>query len=613
MIAQTFYVTDPTYDTPGIFVTFIQLFFGKLPVDNNVGITLAIHEVENGIPTQNIVPFAKCRYLTSTLRTIVPGYDTQAKLNSSIDGVGFLFGVPPFLKTQTEYAMVISADGDNPDFELWTSELSKTDRGGKGTISTNPSTGVLMTSSNGRTWTAYQNEDLKFRIVRAKFPTLEGNLTFTNANTEFLQREVLTNSKPFLRGEKVFVSNGVIGSSNVLTSKTSTTITITPANSAYLNATNKLIYLASNGQSQTDIRQILGVVNGAANTILTINASPTFNDNNATIGFLYSNGALYGEETYINGTRDLILKRSTANSTMNFRELYVSKNTNPLLIGEISGTAANLYSLGVYVYDEIVPQFARAEPPKTDLTISFKGASLTSNTLDTSFINIDFDKNQKLVDKSRVVRSRSDELYFNSGTKSLQIKADFTSNTDYLTPTLNDIKRSALLIHNKVSRANSQLIINEASPSGGKMGNKYISKSVLLTQEAEDLVVYLTAYRPANTEIYVFCKLLNREDSESLDNKYWSLMEEVTPKPYSSKVDLSDNKELQYIISSGTGATLTPTAFLNSNNSSIVRYYNEGGSYFDGYNTFALKIILTSDQSYIVPRVGDMRAIAVQI
>ena len=616
MIAQTFYVTDPTYDTPGIFVTFIQLFFGKIPDDDNIGITLAIHEVENGIPTQSIVPFAKCRYLTSTLRTIIPGYDTQAKLNSSIDGVAFLFGVPPFLKTQKEYAMVISADGDHPDFELWTSELSKTDVGGKGLISTNPSTGVLLTSSNGRTWTPYQNEDLKFRMVRTTFPTLVGDLTFTNANTEFLQREVLTNSKPFLRGEKVFVSNGVIGSSNVLTSKTSPWITITPANSAYLTAVNKMIYLSSNGQSQTDIRQILNVYSGELNnntTTLNLSAAPTFNDNNATIGFLYTNGALYGEETYINGTRDLILKRSTANSTMNFRELYVSKNTNPLLIGEISGTAANLYSLGVYVYDEIVPQFARAEPPKTNLTLSFKGTSLASNTLDPSFINVEFDKNQKLVDKSRVVRSRSDELYFNSGTKSLQIKAEFTSNTDYLTPTLNDIKRSALLIHNKVSRANSQLIINEASPSGGKMGNKYISKSVLLTQEAEDLVVYLTAYRPANTEIYVFCKLLNREDSESLDNKYWSLMEEVTPKPYSSKVDLSDNKELQYIISSGTDATLTPTAFLNANNSSIVRYYNEDGSYFDGYNTFALKIILTSDQSYIVPRVGDMRAIAVQI
>jgi hypothetical protein len=153
------------------------------------------------------------------------------------------------------------------------------------------------------------------------------------------------------------------------------------------------------------------------------------------------------------------------------------------------------------------------------------------------------------------------------------------------------------------------------SPAGGKMGNKYVSKTVLLTTEAEDLVVYLTAYRPANTEVYVFCKLLHQEDGETIDNKYWTLMEEVTPKPYSSKVDLSDMKELQYVIPSGDDATITATAFKNANNSNIVRYYDDNGdgSYFDGYSTFAIKIILESDQSHIVPRVGDMRAIAVQV
>jgi hypothetical protein len=153
------------------------------------------------------------------------------------------------------------------------------------------------------------------------------------------------------------------------------------------------------------------------------------------------------------------------------------------------------------------------------------------------------------------------------------------------------------------------------SPAGGKMGNKYISKPVQLTTQAEDLVVYLSAYRPANTEVYVFCKLLHEEDSETIDNKYWTLMEEVSPKPYSSKVDLTDIKELQYTIPSGNSSTITATAFKNANNSDIIRYYDDNGdgSYFDGYNTFSVKIVLESDQSHIVPRVGDMRAIAVQI
>lgn len=617
MLAQSFYVNDPTFDTPGIYVTGINLFFGKLPADDNIGVTVSINEMENGIPTGSTLPFAKCRYTNSLLKSLygVTTNNPTGTLSAGSTAAQFTFGIPVFLRTQKEYALIVNVDGDHPDVELWCSELNGTDVVNGDKISTNPSVGVLFTSSNGRTWTPYQTEDLKFSIAGANFPSLTGNIIMTNANTEYVQREIVNQTKPFLRGEKIYVSNGIISSSNVYTGKTSTTITLYPANTQYSNATNKMIYLSSNGQSQTDIRSIVSVINNAGNTQITLDRAPTFNDSNATIGFLYSNGALYADECYVNGSRDLILHRSTANSTMNFRELYVSKNTQPLLIGSISGTAANLYSLGAVPYDEIVPQLAYIEPPKTELNISFKGAALGSNTLDSSYTTIMFDKNTKFLDKTRLVRSRSDELYFNSGEKSLQVKIDFSSTSKYLSPALNDIKKSVLLLHNKVSRANTQLLINEMSPAGGKMGNKYISKPVQLTTQAEDLVVYLSAYRPANTEVYVFCKLLHEEDSETIDNKYWTLMEEVSPKPYSSKVDLTDIKELQYTIPSGNSSTITATAFKNANNSDIIRYYDDNGdgSYFDGYNTFSVKIVLESDQSHIVPRVGDMRAIAVQI
>lgn len=610
MLAQTFYVPSPSSDVSGVYITDVLLYFSKLPTDDNIGITIRINEVENGIPTAETIPFAVCRYLRSLIKQ---SYLTQASLDSSSVPIAFTFGIPIFIKTQKEYAIVISADGDHPDYQLWVSELNKPDVSSRVNIAKNSSIGVLLTSSNGRTWTAYQNEDLKFVMYRSNFAYNTGYVTFTNANTEFLQRQIINTPRPFLRGEKLYVSNGVIGSSNVLTGTTSSTVTITPANSAYLTAVDKMIYLSSNGQSQTDIRQILGVAHGAANTTLNLSAAPSFSDNNATIGFLYSNGGLYGTEVYSNGPRDLILHNSTANSTVNFRELYIAKNTHPLLIGAISGTAANLLSLGIMPYDEIVPQFSRAEPPNTELDVSFKGTTFSSNTQDTTYIPMMFDNNKKLIDTTRVVRSFSDELYFSGGTKSLEIKVGLNSESSYLTPTLNNIKRSAALLHNKVSTANTQLIANETYPSGGRMGNKYISKPVLLTLEAEDLVVYLTAYRPDVTEIFVYCKLLNREDQQSINNKYWTLMEEVSPKPYSSKAELDDTRELQYVLSSANSSIVTPTAFLNTDNSSIARYYTEDGSYFDGYNTFAIKIVLTSTTSYIVPRVADMRAIAVQI
>ena len=607
MLAQTFYVTDPTFENTGFYVTDVTLFLSKKPTDNNIGITVTINEVENGIPTSNIIPFAKCRYLPDVINTSTDGST----------GVGFTFGIPIFLKCHTQYAIVVSADGDHPDYELWTGKIGEVDQSSasKTLIKTNSSVGVLLSSSDGRTWTAYQEEDLKFTISRAVFSSNSGNVIFTNANTDYLVRDSISQRNSFLNGERIYVSNGVIGSTNVTTNSSSTTITVYPANSEYSNAANKLIYLATENYSQTDIRQILSIVNNpGSNTQITLNGAPTFTTTNASVGFLYSNGALYGDECYTSGPRHLILYRSTANTTMNFRELFVSKNVSPLLIGKMSGTAANLHGLAAVQYDEAVAQFAHSIPPKTNLQVSAKGLLAVSNTMDTDFIPLIFDKNQKFIDNLRYVRSRSDELYYASGTKSLQVKIQFNSEAQSMvTPLLNDIKQSMLLIHNRISKANTVLLDLETNPSGSQLPNTYISKPVELLQEAEDLIVYLTAYRPMNTDIHVYCKLLNQEDTDAFANKYWTLMEEVTPKPYSSKVELTDMRELQFKIPTGNSSITTTTGFLNANNSNVVRYYTNEGDYFDGYNTFAIKIILTADQSFIVPRVDDMRAIAVQV
>lgn len=54
-------------------------------------------------------------------------------------------------------------------------------------------------------------------------------------------------------------------------------------------------------------------------------------------------------------------------------------------------------------------------------------------------------------------------------------------------------------------------------------------------------------------------------------------------------------------------------AFRYSNNQSIGRYMNSADSAFDSFKTFAVKIVLTSDTSYVVPRMSDFRAIALQV
>ena len=52
--------------------------------------------------------------------------------------------------------------------------------------------------------------------------------------------------------------------------------------------------------------------------------------------------------------------------------------------------------------------------------------------------------------------------------------------------------------------------------------------------------------------------------------------------------------------------------FKYDNNNYIVRYVTENGGVFDKFISFAIKIVLTSNNSYIVPRLSNMRALALQ-
>jgi hypothetical protein len=60
--------------------------------------------------------------------------------------------------------------------------------------------------------------------------------------------------------------------------------------------------------------------------------------------------------------------------------------------------------------------------------------------------------------------------------------------------------------------------------SNGLAKSKYVSKVIKFAQDkyAEDIVVYLTGYRPAGTEIKVYAKVHNAADRESFQSKAWT-------------------------------------------------------------------------------------------
>lgn len=621
-VAQTFYIQDPQSNVPGIYIDSIDVFFKKMPSDRSKGITLTINEVENGFPTEKIVPFSKKRLLPVAPELNVSGpYPSGGVRTGGISWLdsNFIFDSPVFLTSNKEYAIVLTPDADDPNYDVWVAQLGSADVITSSTVYLNPGSGVFLSSSNGRTWTVQESLALKYRIIRNGFD-LGGKIVYKNANTEYVRFSLppsVSEMKIPIPEERVYVSNGIVTvSSNCGTTIGSTIVSVGLANASSLFAVNKMIYLRANNSAQTDIRIISTVPNSSH---IVINSSPTFTDNNASIGYLYSNGGMYGKLHYI-GPVDLALKESTANSTVNLRQMVLRSgyNANALLIGELSGASANLVTLTGLVYHEAVPQFSYTSPTFTSTSLKFKGTKFNSNalnstTLDSAFTSVVSDTGTKLLDYPRYVRSRSDELYYSGGEKSLVVEAPITTTDAKLSPAYDDIKSDMLIIYNKISQANSSLLSDETRPQGGILNNKYISKPVVLLQEAEDILVYLTAYRPLNTEIYVFCKLLNSEDSEAFYSKDWTQLEEVPPIVYTSKANLNDMRELKFKLPDGTSATTTTTAFLNANNDGIVRYYNSDGAFFDGYSAFSIKIILTSTSGNIIPRVSDMRAIALQV
>lgn len=692
-IAQTFLINESSEDATGVFIKKLDLYFRtKHPT---LGVEVQIREVQNGFPTLNIVPFGR-----KTLEAASVNVSTDASLATT-----FEFETPVFLQGGMEYCFVVMPVGSNEGYNIWVGEVGGTDIKTGAPIYINNSTGVLFTSSTNRVWTPFQKEDIKFVLHRKNFTADSGTIVYKNSNAEYFTAENFKGNTSFIIGEKIYVSNtNPIATANVRCTDSSNAVAVvinaTFDASSFTN--NSYIYISSNTGEVTDVRYITSIPNTSH---IIVNENLSFTDNNASIGYLKSNGSLFGYLTRYSANNEMMyLDQSTANATSGFTNVAASGNA--LLIGAESKAIANLVSVDNISYSTIVPQFSYVSPPGTTLTLKMRGVGASATTLDTDYTLINSDIETFFSDKTRKIRSRSNELQ-DGADKGVEVSIPITMLSSKVSPVIDDIKSNLLVFENIVS--NTAAATDETSPNGGAASAKYVSKRIALAegQDAEDLQVYLNAYKPSNTDIVVYGKFLSGEDSEGIDNKAWSPLNQNTAlSVVSSRVDRNDFKEFMYdmpfkysvnaasntamadyavygtfgntavsanvitvsnssplaigslvyfvgvnvatgisngfynILTANTTAiklstagtstevSITPTAssntgtlyyvpltaFKDRNQSNIVSYYTKTGAHFHSYKTFAVKIVMTSEEgSHIVPRITDMRAIALQL
>lgn len=682
--AQTFFI-DPARvaGSDTILVTSVDLYFKRLPTVSSAlanytdpGVGVFICPVEENVPALD-------QYFSQSV-----GYRKRSEITanaSSLIANKFTLSRPVALKTGRKYAVLITIDG-NESFELWTAAADDVDvvTGNRFNPDNSYVDGNFFSITNGRVLTPQRNVDLTFKLNVAKFTDLDVEYQIVNSDYEFIGVDETTRSSTFLGGEVVYKQTAnatgtvavVKGSSSISGNGTSFVLTY---------KVDDYIILES-GASKAALR----IATIASNTSLTTVESVPFT--NATAIHKSTPTARILDYEPLNSF--MILYGSTAaNAAFRFQ-------ANDQIVGVDSSATISISNVVSHTALRYTPTHTIIKPSKTDVTITTTFANSSYYLSNTNAVVVENIKQKYIDNYHAVLASRSLEVVNSTNlmantSKSMFEVLRFTSSSAYASPAVPLAGLTFTLTEPDINNDSS----NEHT-SFGSARSKYISQKFGLTQEqlAEDMRVYLTAYRPSGTEIEVYAKMHNPADPDDFENKDWTKLELVSlaqNTQFSDPTNKGDTINLEfaipqyftgttangtftvtsssriitgtsgtvntniavgnlvrvynplipdnYFISTvtasntttftvvsdsvnsntvansslvGTGmlvdviSTYAKSAFVDNQNFNIVRYHNSNGVPFIGYQTFAIKIVMLSENEYTIPIVYDMRALA---
>ena len=445
-LAQTFLIDD----SGGVFVSSVDLFFSTK--DDNIPITVQIREVVNGYPGTKILPFSE--------KTINPSDVTVS--TDSTSATTFTFDSPVYIQENVEYALVVLAN--SVGYNAWVARMGETQVNSDRTISEQPYAGVLFKSQNGTTWTADQNEDIKFKLKRCEFnKDVTGEVVLTNDSlpVRTLKTNALrtTNSSKVIR---VFHPNhGMHGTSN------NVTIAGVPSGTY-------------NGIAHSDI-------NGTYTSISNITldsydiTSPSSSNANAT-------GDVGGSSITATQNRlyDLL---NLSLQTMTVPETSIGFSIRPTTGKSVHGSESEF-----------------------SLTSSSNYQSVVAND------NIYFTAPQ-------MVASDINQTNEMSGSKSLFVKLDLSSSNSRLSPVLDLQRTSAFTVQNRINSpttGNTPDFVNDEQPTGSSSAAVYCTRPITLENPSTALDVRLTQNVRSTSEVEVYFRATSSEEVRNVDDLNWT-------------------------------------------------------------------------------------------
>ena len=505
--------------------------------------------------------------------------------------VTFGLNTPLTLATGQSYGIVVIFD--DPGFDLW---LNKTGDRLLGTNNASPGSnlvkdGKLYLGTNSGTYNPQSDSDLKFDLNCAQYSANTVTETYIPNNYEYFS--VSTNNGRFIGGEKVFQ---VVPNNQV--SNTDSTLTFTTG-TKYINAgtadftTSGII---SGDQlvlwSNSTYREV-ATVQSVANSSYITTTKKLASSNNTGANWMVPP---VGEVHYYNKARNkLYLKNSNANTTLKFLAgssvLYGEDSRANCVVSSVDSISADRVSIKA---DATNPAAGKI---KKEITFAYKsGGSFLFNYINKVEVKLNQFKIKSLNQYDAYLQSRSLEvdnvnlpqaqlLDGNNGYRidrpSCVVNTTISinqSNTElYTAPVIEDTGVDMYVVQNNISNtynttdANSTIIDSEVAGPYLALSKHITTKTSFANNRfAEDVRVFMTAYRPVGADIKVYTRVHNSADPEAFDDKSWTPLEYAeNAERYSSKDDTNDFVEYELGLPqySDTANTLpgTFTASLSSN------------------------------------------------
>ena len=353
----------------------------------------------------------------------------------------------------------------NTDFEIYTAKMGDVTLDGTRLISQQPYLGSMFKSQNSSTWTAEQNEDVKFTINRAKFTTnTTGNVQLVN--------------------DVVPVED--LALNPIVTTASSGVVTILHRNHGMHSTANNVT--------------IAGLPSGTFNGISSSNINGTY----TTIGNIKLDSYTITAQNSATATATGDIGGDNVTATRNI--MYdVIKPIAGVIIPPTTSIITTMRNTTGRTLEQSEGEFTFSSTAK-------------QKTID---LNADF-----YFTAPQIVASAINETNEMGDSKSLGFKLAIFSATgaDHISPVIDTTRLSAFLIRNRiyspVSGTTPDFVADTAN-TGGSGPAQYITRAVILENESTSLDIRLSAHVPSTSEVEMFFRVSNADDARLMGDLAW--------------------------------------------------------------------------------------------